>query len=97
MQRKAPPHEQVGEHPNRERNVCDKHAPVTSRQQGRWPVTRPDGARPSGGGTSRSATLWNVRNRADSGASGMRYTGYHATAYLRAQPQVSVRCAMQSP
>ena len=81
-----------------DRPACsaEADAPVTSRQQGRCPVTRPDGARPSGGGTSRSATLWNVRNRALSGASGMRYTGYHATAYLRAQPKqmLSVQCAM---
>eukprot|EP00955_Chlamydomonas_euryale_P093663 364796-Chlamydomonas_euryale.AAC.16 len=27
------------------------------------------------------ASEWNVRKRAQSGASGMRYTGYHATAY----------------
>lgn len=27
--------------------------------------------------------LWNVRKRAFSGASGIRYTGYHATAYLQ--------------
>ena len=56
-------------------------APLAMRQ--RWRLAGSSREAGSLWGSGRGVMLWKVRKRALRGASGIRYTGYQATAYLQ--------------